>query len=269
MFNSPQYRNKISKSLIGHSVSQKTIDKIRKTRRERNNYGKPLTKEQRAKISKALKGKYTGAKGSMYGRAGALHPNWGKKRSPETRKKISEAQRGKKQSKELIEKRASALRGRKRPPYSVEWRFKIGQATKALWKDPEYRAMMCQKRSENSKKLCQDINYYSKTIGKKQVSPTRPEQLFNEMTPDKVRFIGDRQWWRTLPDGKFKNPDFKVTGQDKIIEIFGDYWHRNDKPQELIDLYNQIGLECLIIWESELYADPQEVLNKTLDFISA
>lgn len=97
--------------------------------------------------------------------------------------------------------------------------------------------------------------------------PTKPERVFNELTPEEVRYIGNRTWWRKLPNGKYKNPDFKVTGQNKVIEVHGDYWHRGEDPQELINQYKQIGLDCLVIWENEIYNNPQEVLNKTQLFI--
>jgi|GEM_PF-3404173 len=113
------------------------------------------------------------------------------------------------------------------------------------------------------------------------IRPTKLENIFNNMTNKNIRYIGDGSWWRKLNDDHYHNPDFKVTGQNKIIEIFGDYWHRNDNPQELIDLYNQAGLDCLIIHEKEFYPlnnSPtkriltekykQEILKKVNNFIN-
>ena len=82
--------------------------------------------------------------------------------------------------------------------------------------------------------------------------PTRPEKIVDDITPDFVRYVGHGKFWRTLPDGKHKNPDFKIRGQNKVIEVWGDHWHRNESEQELINLYKEIGLECLIIRESEI-----------------
>ena len=116
------------------------------------------------------------------------------------------------------------------------------------WKDPEFR---------------------KKLLKCKNTRPTKPEMVFDEMTPEIIRYVGDGSWWRTLPNGKHKNPDFKVTGQDKVIEVFGDYWHRNDDPQEIIDLYNEGGLDCLVIWENEIYKQPDIVLEKSIEFITS
>lgn len=52
-------------------------------------------------------------------------------------------------------------------------------------------------------------------------------------------------------DGKI--PDFvHINGKKKIIEHFGDYWHRNDDPNLRKNLFKSYGYETLIIWESEL-----------------
>jgi hypothetical protein len=38
-----------------------------------------------------------------------------------------------------------------------------------------------------------------------------------------------------------------------VVEIYGDYWHKNDNPQEIIDLYAEIGWKCFVFWEHEVY----------------
>jgi len=60
-------------------------------------------------------------------------------------------------------------------------------------------------------------------------------------------------------DGSFVingfNPDFvNINGQKKIIELFGDYWHRNTqiKDKKRIKTYNKYGYKVLIVWEHEL-----------------
>ena len=100
------------------------------------------------------------------------------------------------------------------------------------------------------------------------IRPNKPEKTFNEMTPDIIRYVGDGSFWKTLSNKKYKNPDFKVTGQNKVIEIYGNYWHKNDDPNELINLYNQIGMDCLIVWEQEIYKQPKLVMERVNNFIS-
>ena len=62
------------------------------------------------------------------------------------------------------------------------------------------------------------------------------------------KYVGDRSFLIN-----WKNPDFvNVNGKKKVIELFGDYWHQNDNPQNRIDLFKKYGYECLVIWENEL-----------------
>lgn len=103
------------------------------------------------------------------------------------------------------------------------------------------------------------------SMGQKKM--TAPEKCIDKITGDKVRYVGLKDFWLKL-DGKNKNPDFKVIGQRKIIEVFGDYWHRNDDPSELIYQYGQIGYQCLVIWEYEIKNSLEEVKEKIENFIS-
>ncbi len=221
--------------------------------------------------SEALKGKYCGKIHHMYGKKGKLHNNWGMKLSKEAKEKISKAQignkkrlgkkhsqktkdlisqkcKGRKQSKEEIERRSKALRGMKMPPFSKEWKDKISKSVTKLWQNPEYVKKMMKAQHRKPSKL---------------------EIKFNSITSDIVRYTGNRAWWRKLSDGRCHNPDFKITGQNKVIEIYGDYWHKNDNPQDLIDLYKQVGIDCLIFWENEIYNCPEIVKVKVNNFIDS
>ncbi len=99
-------------------------------------------------------------------------------------------------------------------------------------------------------------------------------------------FTGDGGWWRHLPLlGRNKNPDFIVPGPDpenpkkgvtRVVEAFGDFWHSRmftgrapfDHEQELIDAYKEVGIECLILWESEVLGYPEETRARLLEFLS-
>ena len=63
--------------------------------------------------------------------------------------------------------------------------------------------------------------------------------------------------WEFVGDGKSivgtKSPDFISTnGRKEIIELYGDYWHRDDNPQDRIDYFKNYGYSALIIWNYEL-----------------
>lgn len=67
-------------------------------------------------------------------------------------------------------------------------------------------------------------------------------------------FLGQ---WRYVGRGDLlvggKCPDFANTnGQKKLIELFGDYWHRGQDPQKRIGIFKKFGFDMLVVWEREL-----------------
>ena len=65
-------------------------------------------------------------------------------------------------------------------------------------------------------------------------------------------------------------PDFvNVNGQKMVIELFGDYWHGDEKTANRWKatefgrkaVYSQLGFKCAVIWEHEL-SDPCLVIQK-------
>ena len=186
-------------------------------------------KERHKKNPEAIKGKYNGMWGKHHTEKTKKAISWlGRKHTEKTKRKMSEN---------------SPWWGRK---HTEKVKKQISKANKG------------KVLSEKHKKILRN------SLNKR---PTKPEKTFDEMTSKIVHYVGNRAWWRKLPNGKYKNPDFKVTGQNKVIEIYGDYWHRNDDPQELVDLYKQAGLDCLIIWEHEVYKQPSQVQMKVREFI--
>jgi hypothetical protein len=99
-----------------------------------------------------------------------------------------------------------------------------------------------------------------------------------------LMFTGDGAFWKRLPLlGRYKNPDFIVPGPDpkkpkkgvtKVVEVFGNFWHSRiftgkapfEHEQELVDAFVGIGITCLVIWESEVKADPEIVKSRIGSF---
>lgn len=84
--------------------------------------------------------------------------------------------------------------------------------------------------------------------------PTSPEiqvmAILDTVCPNEFMYTGDE----TIRIGN-RYPDFlNINSKKKIIEVFGDYWHRGENPQDIINEYKQFGFDCLVIWESELKA---------------
>ena len=85
--------------------------------------------------------------------------------------------------------------------------------------------------------------------------------LLKKSFPNEWKFVGDGQF---ILAGKC--PDFiNVNGQKKIIEFFGNYWHKLEEEQQRINLFTEYGYQTLIIWEHEL-KDIDKLSNKLLKF---
>ena len=114
---------------------------------------------------------------------------------------------------------------------SEEQKEELRERTKKLWKNPDY--------VEKQKKA-------------REITPNKPEkklgQLLEDLFPREYKFVGD---WTVAIDGK--SPDFiNINGQKKIVELFGDYWHRGQNPQDRVDAFKPFGYDTLVIWEHEL-----------------
>ena len=123
-------------------------------------------------------------------------------------------------------------------------------------KRPEVRKKLSDKRIE----LLKDDEWTKFWIKSFHKSPNKPEQrLINIIEKYQLpyKFVGNGEF---ILGGK--NPDFmNINGEKKLIEIYGTYWHRNENPEDRIDLFKEYGFETLIFWENELN-DEQEIINK-------
>jgi len=135
-------------------------------------------------------------------------------------------------------------------------------AQKKKWEDPESRNAMIEglnKAFENPeyrnllrdirKELWKDPDYVKKA--RRNRKPTNPESILINL----IEEIGLP--YEYTGNGGFTisnmNPDFiHASGAKKVIEVFGDYWHRGEDPQDRIDAFAEYGWDCLVIWEREL-----------------
>lgn len=123
------------------------------------------------------------------------------------------------------------LTGYKTVPCSKEKAEKISLTHKKLWKDPIF-----------AKRRATEFG----------IKPNKTEiailNLLEKLYPNEWKYTGDFSF---IINGKC--PDFtNVNGQKKLIELFGDYWHRGENPQDRIDIFKPFGYETLVIWEHEL-----------------
>ena len=151
--------------------------------------------------------------------------------------------------------------GKKRPSHS--------KLMKELWTKKEYRdknprdgehnSMYGKKHSkETIKKILKNSRRYN--------SPNKLEKdfisLLNNLKLSKYKFTGNG----TFIIDRF-NPDFVCEKDRKIIELYGDYWHKNDKRHNnRINTYITNNYDVLVIYESQFRKNKKEVLDEITRF---
>ena len=252
----PGYKEKMSEIQLKRFEDPKEIEKLSKPRSEKvkaNMKGKcgvyERTPEHCINISKALLKKY---------------------QNPE----YQEMMLGALNRPEVKEKHKKAMRIALNRP---EVKTAISKRMIKFWQDPGYRKSQVgvhnrpeakAKHSKAQLKNWQDSEYQKKMIECRTLKPNKLERIFDELTPECVEYVGDWQFFITTKI-RTHNPDFKVKGQRKIIELFGDYWHEGENPNKLISEYKSAGWICIIFWEHEVYNDIEKVQKETLEFIGS
>lgn len=281
-------RRSLSKGQKGKKHSEEHCRNISKGLKERykNN---PMTKETKGKISDGNKGKLLGRKQTeehkknssrglieyyknnpvseerkrniSKGQTGKI--SWSRgltKETDERVKRIAESHKGDNLSEEARKNYSRAFKGRK------TWNTGLTKETDERMAKMASNKSRLLKLSNSIKKLWEDPEYRKKLAKVLDIKPNKPERIFDELTPECIRYVGDYQFI-IITNKQTHNPDFKVKGQKKIIELFGDYWHEGEDPKKLIKEYAEVGFDCIIFWEHEIYEDTERVLKETLKFI--
>lgn len=129
-----------------------------------------------------------------------------------------------------------------------ETQARRSNATKISHNKPEWR----KGQSDLMYRLWKEDNYVSNQIKARNIKQNKTEKRLENITldlfPNEYKFVGHGEF---ILAGKC--PDFvNINGQKKIIELYGDWWHRNNNPQDRIDLFAKYGYDTLVVWEHEL-----------------
>lgn len=217
-------------------------------------------------------------------RLGKPSPMAGKHHSEASRKKMSESHKGiplsEKHRASIGEKSIQVWAG-KSSQERKQWAENIsaGEKGKPPMNPEALKRMAMSKRgkrcspkteftSERMKALHRDPVYMEKVRKALNIKPNKSEaailNLLNLLYPDEWKYTGDFSF---MINGKC--PDFvNCNGQKKIIELFGDYWHRGQNPEDRAAIFAPFGYKTLIIWEGEL-KNPQSIILKIRKFAEA
>lgn len=122
---------------------------------------------------------------------------------------------------------------------------------------PEERKKRSQHSTEVFQKFWKDVSgkeYVEIFSRRNKKIPNKPEAKLLALMPPCCEYTGNWTFWIHLSTGR-KNPDFVVRPYHKfkaVIEFHGDYWHRGEDVNVLINAYADKGVKCLVVWEHEL-----------------
>ena len=152
----------------------------------------------------------------------------------------------------------SPMKGKKQ---TKEAKAKIGIASKRLWQDPEYRTKVVtsvsatvrdqvhrDRASCRMKRQWQNIEYRHKVLDRR--GKSKPEERFESICKKhglRYSFVGNG----ALMVGRMI-PDFVHESKNKIIEIWGEFFHKGQDPKKRINRLREFGYDALVLWASEL-----------------
>jgi len=180
------------------------------------------------------------------------------KLSDETKKKISEAHSGEK----------NFWFGKNAHPNVIKTfnkyrKLNLGNSPEARKKKSITRILKGLSKGKNNPMSREEV--VRKWINSNKLSPNKKEQFMSTLLEDicptkyKMNVRGE-----VIIIG-CKIPDFVCIDEKRIIEFYGDYWHKDDRENDRIDFFKKFGYTTLIVWEHEL-KDLPKLKEKILNF---
>lgn len=130
------------------------------------------------------------------------------------------------------------------------------------WIGGKPKCKICGKEIHYNAEKC--FPCYLKFSREKNKSEIFLEKMLKKILPKEYKYVGQGDFFI-----KRYNPDFiNVNGQKKIIELFGDRWHKEPerikRDKKKLKIYKEFGYDCLVIWGHEL--NDSDLKNRILVF---
>lgn len=194
----------------------------------------------------------------------------GKKNTEEHKQKISESakgrvspMKGKCQTEESRRRMSDSQKGLKKPKRTIEHCNNLSKVNKG-----NSKLIKSQKDYWDSIPIDRKEKHLKNIILNNKIKPNRKEQILQNIINS---MFFENQFQINILGGYLiggKIPDFIDPINNKIIELYGDYWHKGQDPNDRINYFKNYGYDTLIIWEHEL-KDIKNVKNKLWGFINA
>lgn len=206
----------------------------------------------------------------------------------EVRQKMSEAHKGVPKPMKIRQKISTSQKGKvisieSRKRMSETWKFKLSHNPETNPFYGKHHSQTTKERiSQAKKEQWRDPEFVRKQLIAMQVRPNRLEQklenILNRNFPNEWQYTGNGN---LVINGMI--PDFaNCNGRKDLIEVFGDFWHSDDKTTKgygplawqdtelgKIMAYNNLGYRCLVIWQHELDAlSESQIVRKIKSFSS-
>lgn len=192
-------------------------------------------------------------------------------KDPEYRAKTIAADRHRSSNPDYLQKLSMANQKSCNDP---EYRKDLSKRKTELWATPEFKEKMLSilqspehraSQSQTMKELWQTEKHQQAWTAGMHKRSTRPERRLSSILKDNgydYDYVGNGGLWIGG-----KNPDFAWRGGQKLIEMFGAYWHSEDETELRTEHFDNHGFDILIIWDYEL-DDTEQLLVKLKEFHS-
>ena len=226
-----KHHSKETKSAMSRAHIGKVFSEIHKMNMSKSLKGRVFSEEHKRKLSESQKGMV---------------------RTKETRIKIGCAHKGILLSEAHKNNIAKGLLGHistlKGTHLSEEHKRKLSEANKDRIFSAKHKYNIARQKRKQWKNA-----EFARMMGRAwQLKPNKPETsiltMLETLYPKEWKYTGDFSF---MIGGK--NPDFvNCNGQKKCIELFGDYWHKDENPNYRKRIFAEYGYDTLVIWEHEL-----------------